>query len=533
MEAGSGGRGPGAEPGREESGRRRAAVEYEHVGADYLEERRLSKYAGVWLIMFLGIGYVISGEYFSWNFGFAGGWGGFLIATGLMALMYVCIAFSVSEMATSLPHTGGAYAFARRALGPWGGFATGLGATICYMLATATISVAIAAYILGPAELDELGKVGPIEPTEWISFLFFAVFVFLNVRGVQLVFGLTAVITAIAVAWLVIWAIGVIPDWDTSHFSNIPPADEGNASSFIPQGISGIWAAFPFAIWFYLAIEATPFATEEARDPRRDLPRGTMLAMGALILLSMLVFFVGAGTGGARLLSGAAAPIPEVVDKVQGQNWFFWAATVVGLTGLIASFYSIIFAYSRQIFALSRAGYMPRMLSRTGRWHTPFLAILLPAIVAWGTVILYSRIGTDAEAIANITQISVFGGLIYYVLIMISFIVLRAREPDLERPYRSPVGVPGAAVAGILAAIALGAGFQYPFGGSTTKWTIAATIGVILLGLLYFALYSRHRLVAEAPEEEFAVIEAGERELDVPEHAAEETPAKGPAAGTD
>src|ERR687897_782460 len=533
MEAGSGGTGPGAGAGRQEGVERVGGVEYEHVGEEYLEERRLSKYAGVWLIMFLGIGYVISGEYFSWNFGFAGGWGGFLIAAILMATMYVCIAFSVSEMATSLPHTGGAYAFSRRALGAWGGFTVGLGASICYMLATATISVAIASYILGPADLgEELGKIGPIEPVEWISFLFFVLFGFLNVRGVQLVFGLTAAVTAIAITWLVIWAIGVIPDWDTSHFSNIAPADEGNASRFIPEGISGIWAAFPFAIWFYLAIEATPFATEEARDPRRDLPRGTMLAMGALILLSMLVFFVGAGTGGARLLSGAAAPIPEVVDKVQGQNWFFWATTVVGLTGLIASFYSIIFAYSRQIFALSRAGYVPRLLSRTGRWHTPFLAILLPAIVAWGTVILYSRIGTDAEAIANITQISVFGGLIYYVLIMVSFLTLRAREPDLERPYRSPVGVPGAAVAAVLAAIALGAGFQYPFGGSTTKWTIAATIGVILLGLLYFALYSRHRLVAEAPEEEFAVIEAGERELEVPEHAAE-TPAKGPMAGTD
>ena len=265
MEAGSGGTGAERGAGREEGTERVGGVGYEHVGEEYLEERQLSKHAGVWLIMFLGIGYVISGEYFSWNFGFAGGWGGFLIAAILMALMYVCIAFSVSEMATSLPHTGGAYAFARRALGPWGGFATGLGATICYMLATSTISVAIAAYILGPAELgDELGKVGPIEAVEWISFLFFAVFVFLNLRGVQLVFGLTAVITAIAIAWLVVWAIGVIPDWDSSHFTNIAPADEGNASRFIPQGISGIWAAFPFAIWFYLAIEATPFATEEA-----------------------------------------------------------------------------------------------------------------------------------------------------------------------------------------------------------------------------------------------------------------------------
>jgi ethanolamine permease len=186
----------------------------------------------------------------------------------------------------------------------------------------------------------------------------------------------------------------------------------------------------------------------------------------------------------------------------------------VGLTGLIASFHSIIFAYSRQIFALSRAGYVPRGLSRTGRYRTPVVAIIGPAILAWGIVIVYSRIGNDADAIANITQISVFGGLIYYVLIMVSYVVLRTREPNLERPYKSPIGVPGAVVGGVLAAISLGAGFQYPL--ATTKWTIAITIAVILLGLLYFALVTRHRLVAEAPEEEFAVIAAAEAELEHP-----------------
>src|SRR5262245_6721261 len=268
------------------------SVGYEHVGREYLDERQLTRHAGAGLIMFLGIGYVISGEYFSWNFGFAaGGYGGFIIATVLMAIMYVCIAFSVSEMATSLQHTGGAYAFARRALGPWGGFATGLGATICYLLATATISVAIAAYILAlPSPFDDLGKIVFIEPVEWISFLFFAVFVYLNVRGVEFVFGVVAAVTAIAIAMLVVWALYLIPDLNMDNFSNIPPnPDKSGSSSFLPEGITGIWAAFPFAIWFYLAIEATPFATEEAKDPKRDLPRGTMAAMGVLIILSVIV----------------------------------------------------------------------------------------------------------------------------------------------------------------------------------------------------------------------------------------------------
>jgi ethanolamine permease len=117
----------------------------------------------------------------------------------------------------------------------------------------------------------------------------------------------------------------------------------------------------------------------------------------------------------------------------------------------------------------------------------------------------------DAEAIANIVQISVFGALIFYILSMVAFIVLRIREPDLERAYRSPVGIPGAVVTGLLAAVALGSGFNYT---TAAQWTIIATIGLILVGLAYFGLVTRHRLVAEAPEEEFAVIERAERELD-------------------
>jgi ethanolamine permease len=145
-----------ADPGRRPP---TGGVEYEHVGREYLEERTLTRYAGVLLIWGLGVGYVISGEYFSWNFGFdAGGWGGFLIAAILMATMYFAMVLCISEMATSLPHTGGPYAFARRALGPWGGFATGLGAIIEYVIATATISVAIGFYVTALPPFDESPK---------------------------------------------------------------------------------------------------------------------------------------------------------------------------------------------------------------------------------------------------------------------------------------------------------------------------------------------------------------------------------------
>jgi ethanolamine permease len=494
-------------------GRAVSGVEYEHVDAEYLRERELTRYAGVFLIWALGVGYVISGEYFAWNFGFdAGGFGGFLIATVLMAVMYVTMIFCISEMATSMRHTGGPYSFARRALGPWGGFATGLGAVVEYVLATAAISVGIGAYVIGLPPFDDLPDIWFLRPIEWISILAYLIFLGINILGVRETLWSVFAITAVSVVMLLIWGLALLPEWSASAFTNIEvDPDKWGSGDWFPLGITGIWAAMTFSIWFYLAIEGTPLASEETRDPTRDLPRGTILAMFTLVFLSAVAFFIGGGIS-ADGIKEAGNPLPEAWKIVHGEDWFFWVITVVGLTGLIASFHSIIFAYSRITYALSRAGYLPRFLSITGGRRTPWLALTVPAVLGWLLVFIYNRID-ETTAIPNLVQISVFGALITYVLMMASFIVLRRREPDLPRAYRAPGGETTAGIALILAAIAMGSAIWYT---EASRWTLLATIGVILLGLVYFAVYSRHRLVAEAPEEEFALIEAAEEELEQP-----------------
>jgi ethanolamine permease len=498
-------------------------VEYEHVGAEYLKERELTRYAGVLLIWALGVGYVISGEYFSWNFGFdAGGWGGFLIAALLMATMYLAMVLCISEMATSLPHTGGPYAFSRRALGPFGGFATGLGAIIEYVIATATISIAIGFYILALPPFEDAPDIWFLTPLEWISIATYIVFLTINIIGVRETLWTVFVVTVAASVMLIVWGLALIPSWSADGFTSIAvDPDKWGSSEFLPFGIAGILGALPFAIWFYLAIEGTPLASEETREPTRDLPRGTILAMLTLIGFSAIAFFFGGGVS-AEGIRTSGNPIPDAWAIGHGEDWFFYLVSVVGIMGLIASFHSILFAYSRIIFALSRAGYIPRFLSICGGRKTPIIALVLPAVLAWLMAFTYSRID-EVTAIPNLTQISVFGALVTYVLMMASFIVLRRREPNLPRAYRAPGGVATASIALILAVLAMSAGFFYT---AAAQWTIIATIGAILLGLVYFALYSRHRLVAEAPEEEFAVMEAAEAELEEP------SPTPRPAPGS-
>ena len=101
-------------------------VRYTQVDASYFDQRGLRRYAGVWSLWALGVGAVISGHFSGWNLGLANGWGSMFLATVIIAVMYLGLTVSLAEMSPALPHTGGAYSFARTAMGPWGGYLTGL-----------------------------------------------------------------------------------------------------------------------------------------------------------------------------------------------------------------------------------------------------------------------------------------------------------------------------------------------------------------------------------------------------------------------
>ena len=471
-------------------------VGYEDVGADYHEKRQLQKGAAGWVLLAgLGVAYVISGDFAGWNFGLAeGGWGGLLIATILMATMYTCMVLGLAELASTISTAGGGYGFARRALGPWGGFLTGTAILIEYAIAPAAIVVFIGGYV---ESLDIFGIT-----TGWPVYLaFYAAFVGIHLIGVGEALKVTFAITAIAVVALLVFVIAMIPEFASSNLTNIAPDDSAGSSDFLPFGWAGIWAAFPFAIWFFLAIEGVPLAAEETRDPARDMPRGLIAGMLVLLVFAALILTFAPGAGGADALQDSDNPLPLAVDEANGEGTFVGDfVNYVGLAGLIASFFSIIFAYSRQLFALSRAGYFPRQLSVTSGRKVPVIALILPGIIGF----LLAAITEDGATMINI---AVFGATVSYVLMMLSHIVLRSREPNLERPYRTPGGTFTTGVALVLAVAAVVATFL------VDEKAAFITLGVYAAAALYFGVYSRNHLVASAPEEEFDAITKAEREL--------------------
>ncbi|WP_030616365.1 ethanolamine permease [Streptomyces sclerotialus] len=462
----------------------------------YLEKRALRRgSAGPLLLTGLGVAYVVSGDFSGWNNGLAqGGFGGLALAALLMGLMYTCLVFALAELASVLPTAGGGYGFARRALGTWGGFLTGTAILIEYVLAPAAISIFIGDYV------ESLGLFGLT--SSWPVYLAcFVIFIGIHLWGVGEALRFSLVVTAVAVAALIVFALAAVTDFHVSGLNDIPAdKDAFGASSWLPFGILGIWAAFPFGMWFFLGVEGVPLAAEETKDPARTLPKAMAAAIGILLLLALVTFLTATGARGAAALQSVGDPLVQALQPHGEPTVASRIVNYAGLAGLIASFFSLIYAGSRQLFALSRAGYLPRFLSLTSRRKAPYLGLLVPGALGFT---LAAATGDGARML----NVAVFGATISYALMALSHIVLRRREPELPRPYRTPGGVLTSSVAFVLACSALVATFL------VDKEAAVIALVVYAVALAYFAFYSRHRLVAAAPEEEFAALAAAEAEL--------------------
>ncbi len=457
---------------------------------EYLEKRQLQRGTAGWVLLAgLGVSYVVSGDYSGWNFGLAeGGFGGLAIATVVVAAMYLALVLGMAELSSSLPAAGGGYTFARRALGPWGGFATGTAILIEYAVAPAAIATFIGAYV------ESLGLFG-ITDGWWVYLAVYALFIGIHLAGVGEALKVMFVITSVALVGLVVFAVAALGDFDVSRLTDIAPTGAAGASELLPFGYLGIWSAIPFAIWFFLAVEGVPLAAEETADAERNVPRGIIAAMAVLLFTCVLVLVLVPGAGGAEAMASSGNPLVEALGGGA-------AATVVnyiGLAGLVASFFSIIYAYSRQLFALSRAGYLPTSLSVTNRRKTPTLALVVPGVIGFG-------LSLTGEG-ALLLNMAVFGAALSYVLMMVSHVVLRVREPDMPRPYRTPGGVLTTGFALVVAALSVVATFLVD--STAALWCV----GVFLAFMAWFGLYSRHHLVAASPDEEFAALARAEEDL--------------------
>jgi ethanolamine permease len=428
----------------------------------------LQRTLGPVLIWGLGVGYVISGAYFGWNLGLPeGGPYGMLVATGLVTVLYVTFVLGYAELASALPRAGGVFVYTSRAFGPHLGFVGGTAQLVEYMLAPPAVAFAIGSYI---------NQTIPSIPIPAIAFAAYVVFTAINIWGVKLSVTFELVLTVIAVVELCVFGFIALPHFSWDTFSTDP----------LPNGWGGAFAAIPFAIWFYLAIEGIANVAEEAKDVQRDLPRGFLWAMATLVMLTAITLFGAVGAAGWQAVVypdpsnptvTSDSPLPLAVGHiVSRESPLFTLLTGIGLIGLIASFHGILIAGSRALLEFGRARYAPAIVGVVNaKTKTPVAAL----VVNLGIGLITLATGKTSDIIL----IAVFGALTLYLLASVAVIRLRTTEPDLPRPYRAPLYPVTPVVAALLSIVCIVAMvWKYP--------TIALVYAGILVGAwLLFLLF--------------------------------------------
>jgi ethanolamine permease len=444
----------------------------------------LNKSLGTLQLWGIAVGLVISGEYFGWSYGWASaGTLGFLVASAFVALMYTTFIFSFTELTTSIPHAGGPFEYSRRAFGPTGGYIAGFATLVEFVFAPPAIALAIGAYlnVQFPALHPKAAAVGA-----------YLVFMTLNIVGVQIAATFELFVTLLAIFELLVFMGVVSPGFSAANFLQGGWAGQ---DSFSLAAVPGIFAAIPFAIWFFLAIEGVAMAAEEAKNPKRSIPIAYIAGILTLLVLAAGVMLFAGAAGDWTKLSNINDPLPQAMKMIVGeQSGWLHMLVWLGLFGLVASFHGIILGYSRQIYALARAGVLPGVLSRVHpRFHTPHLAILAGGVVGIAAIFSDELISFGGQTLtANIVTMSVFGAIVMYIISMASLFKLRRAEPGLVRPFMAPMFPLFPAFALVAAIVCLVTMAYY------NPLIAAVFAGLGVIGYVYFRATSARR--AAAPE---------------------------------
>ncbi len=414
---------------------------------------QLSRSLGGVRLWGIAVGLVISGEYFGWSYGWAhAGTLGFLVTTAVIALMYTTFIFSYTELTTAIPHAGGPFAYSYRAFGPIGGYLAGFATLVEFVFAPPAIALAIGAY---------LNVQLPALPVRTAAVGAYLLFIALNIVGVSIAATFELVVTVLAIGELLLF-MGIL----STHFSWTQFAANGWAGHAQPsfEMIGGLFAAIPFAIWFFLAIEGAAMAAEEARDPTRTIPRAYLGGILTLVVLAFGTMICAGGVGDWRTLANINDPLPQAMKVVVGADSGWLHLLVgIGLLGLIASFHGIIMGYSRQMFALARAGFLPAILATIHpRFKTPHWAIVAGGIIGILAIFSDNLLQIAGQSLtANLVTLSALGALLLYILSMLSVFKLRRSAPHLPRPFKTPFYPLSPAIALLIAIISSAAIIWY------------------------------------------------------------------------
>jgi len=392
------------------------------------------------------------------------------VLAGLAAL---CSALSYAELAGSVPVSGSAYSYAYATLGELVAWICGWCLLLEYGVSVAAVAVGWGGYLneflrgtLGVALPDALsappGEGGVVNVPAVVVVLLATWVLMLGVRESGRV---TTITTLLKIAVLVFFVVVALTAFRTS-----------NMVPFAPAGVAGISAGASAVFFSFIGFDAASTAGEEARNPKRDLPRAIMISLLVVTAVYVLVAFAAVGAVGPAKLGESEASLATALEVVTGQGW---PATLLALGAVLAIatvVLTVLYGQTRILVSMSRDGLVPAKLAQVNRRSVPgFNTLLVGGVVALLAAVVPLSDLTDATSI---------GTLVAFGIVNIGVVVLRYRKPDLDRSFRTPL-MPWVPLIGVALCVYLVLGLD------AFTW---AVFGVwMLVGLVVYFAYGMPR----------------------------------------
>lgn len=423
----------------------------------------------------LGVSLVIAGQFSGWNYGLLdNGWANMLLATLLMAALSGGLALCISELSSAMPHAGGVFAYAQSAFGPFVGYLVGAACAIALTIGTGAAATFVASY------MESVFGFGG-----WpVKIALFAIIIGIHIRGVGEALGVTLLAGAIAAATLLIFGAAMLPQVETANLF-------GGGSFGQSLSLRGIFACVPFAIWMFICIEQVSSAAEEAANPGHAMSRGIVAAVATLLLTALTVLVSAPGAAGVAVVGAAGDPLYAAMTLSGRYDASSWLALLVGcgaVCGLLATFFSVVYSASRQLYALARDGYFPAALARTNRRGSPYVALLLLVVVG----LPLSLVSPEKLLLCIVLLLSSC-----HLFLFAAYIRMRRTHAHLVRPFRLRGGPVIAGIGMVLTLVVIAACFQLEV---EMLSAVAVLAVVLILNYLVRASRAAKSLATENPE---------------------------------
>lgn len=412
-------------------------------------------------------------------------WISFVIA-GFAALLS---ALSYAELAGRVPVSGSSYSYSFATMGEGMAWVCGWCLVLEYAVSVAAVAVGAGQYVnetlaVFGMSLPEALTAAPIEGGI-INLPAVLVVVFatvLLVRGARESSLTNVVMVLIKIAILVFFIIVAFTAFDS-----------GNFAPLLPMGVSGVTGAAAVVFFSYIGFDAASTAGEEAKNPKRDLPRSIVISMLVITALYVLVAVAAIGARPWGWFEGSEAPLVHILDGITGARWPGLIFAVSSVIAIVSVVLTVLYGQTRILMSMSRDGMVPAIFQRVSpRTATPVANTLIVGAAVTVTAGLI-----PLGELANATSI---GTLFAFMLVNIAVILLRRREPMSRDSFRLPL-FPLTPILGALICAAL----MTQLGGVT--W-IVFLLWMAVGTIVYLAYSRRHSLVGRLPAAQYEALMA-------------------------